>query len=69
MKIFNTIIILLSSIYLVFGDSSLSLAAQPNQTQCPVMGNTVNKKIYTDYGGQADLLLLPTLHPGIQTGS
>lgn len=33
MKIFNTVIILLSSIYLVFGDSSLSLAAQPNQTQ------------------------------------
>jgi YHS domain-containing protein len=52
MKMLTTVIVLLGFVYLIFGDGSFSVAAQPNQTQCPVMGSTVNKKIYTDYAGK-----------------
>jgi YHS domain-containing protein len=55
MKHFKRIIILLSVLFFALGTLALptdsALAGKP-QTKCPVLGNPINKDIYTDYQGK-----------------
>jgi len=58
----KNLFILLASTALVFLIALLALAdshsktnvkkAQPNQKMCPVMGNPINKEVYSDYNGK-----------------
>ena len=42
--------VLMMSLALAF--SAVAFAKEPNQTKCPVLGNPVNKNVYTDYNGK-----------------
>ena len=43
-------VVLVLSLALAF--STIAFAKEPNQTKCPVLGNAVNKNVYTDYNGK-----------------
>jgi YHS domain-containing protein len=43
-------VVLIISLALAF--SAVAFAKEPNQTKCPVLGNPVSKKVYTDYNGK-----------------
>jgi len=43
-------VVLIISLALAF--SAVAFAKDPNQTKCPVLGSTVNKKVFTDYNGK-----------------
>jgi YHS domain-containing protein len=43
-------VVLIISLALAF--SAVAFAKEANQTKCPVLGNSVNKNIYTDYNGK-----------------
>lgn len=43
-------VVLLVGLALAF--SAAAFAKEPNQTKCPVLGNPVSKKVYTDYNGK-----------------
>jgi len=48
-KIVVTVVLIIS---LAFALSVVAFAKELNQTKCPVLGNPVSKKVYTDYNGK-----------------
>ncbi len=48
----RTLVSVVLIVGLAFAFSAVAFAKEPNQTKCPVLGNPVSKKVYTDYNGK-----------------
>lgn len=48
----KTLVSVVLVLSLAISFSAVAFAKQPDQTKCPVLGNSVNKNVHTDYNGK-----------------